>query len=84
MDTTGSVPHPGSDTRFGIWHDEEQMKNSKSLRFPVTVTQLPVVRCQICRRTVAYRPGEASKTLTDHYLREHPESVSTPRPRQHA
>ena len=33
------------------------MSKSPSRRFPVTVTQLPVTRCQICHRTVAYRPG---------------------------
>jgi hypothetical protein len=49
------------------------MKNSTSSRFPVTVTQLPVVRCQICQRTMAYRPGQASAVLTEHYRREHPE-----------
>jgi hypothetical protein len=31
------------------------ISNTKSFRHPVTVTHLPVVRCQICRRTVAYR-----------------------------
>jgi hypothetical protein len=44
-------------------------------RFPVTVTQLPVVRCEICRRTVAHRPGQASQALTEHYRREHPEAL---------
>jgi len=39
----------------------------------VTVTQLPVTRCQICRRTVAHRPGQASVALTEHYRRTHPE-----------
>jgi hypothetical protein len=36
------------------------MSKSPSRRFPVTVTQLPVTRCQICHRTVAYRPGSLS------------------------
>jgi hypothetical protein len=49
------------------------MDKSTSARFPVTVTQLPVVRCEICRRTVAYRPGQASAVLTEHYRRAHPE-----------
>jgi hypothetical protein len=44
-------------------------------RFPVTVTQLPVLRCQICKRTIAHRPGQASAVLTEHYRREHPESL---------
>jgi hypothetical protein len=59
------------------------MKNSASTRFPVTVTHLPVMRCEICLRTVAYRPGQASAVLTGHYLRAHPEALavgSEPRP----
>src|ERR1700735_4247867 len=35
------------------------MTRSVSNRFPVTVTQLPITRCHLCQRTVAYRPGEA-------------------------
>ena len=49
------------------------MSNSGSRRFPVTVTQLPVTRCQICRRTVACRPGGLSEVLTGHYRPAHPE-----------
>jgi hypothetical protein len=41
----------------------------------VTVTRLPVVRCEICRRTVAHRPGQASQVLTEHYRREHPDAL---------
>jgi hypothetical protein len=52
-----------------------QMSKSPSRRFPVTVTQLPVTRCQICHRTVAYRPGNASEVLTEHYRRAHPETL---------
>jgi hypothetical protein len=51
------------------------MDKSTSARFPVTVTRLPVVRCQICRQTVAYRPGQASVVLTEHYQRAHPEEL---------
>ncbi len=51
------------------------MNNSSNRRFPVTVTQLPVVRCQICDRTVAYRPGTVSQTLTGHYRRDHPAAL---------
>jgi hypothetical protein len=50
-----------------------QMSRSTSRRFPVTVTQLPVIRCQICQRTMASRPGQASAVLTEHYRKEHPE-----------
>ena len=52
--------------------------------FPVTVTQLPVTRCEICQRTVAYRPGEASAALTKHYELRHKEALGMlPRATQH-
>jgi hypothetical protein len=51
------------------------MSKTNARRFPVTVTQLPVTRCQICHRTVAYRPGAVSEVLTEHYLRAHPEAL---------
>ena len=51
------------------------MSKSPSRRFPVTVTQLPVTRCQICHRTVAYRPGTLTEVLTGHYRRAHPEAL---------
>jgi hypothetical protein len=54
------------------------MSKSPSRRFPVTVTQLPVTRCQICHRTVAYRPGSLSEILTKHYRRAHPEALGVP------
>jgi hypothetical protein len=50
------------------------MSKSPSRRFPVTVTQLPVTRCQICQKTVAYRPGNVTEVLTEHYRRAHPEA----------
>jgi hypothetical protein len=56
------------------------MKTSPTSRFPVTVTQLPTVRCQICRRTVAHQPGQASTALTGHYRRAHAEALATPTP----
>ena len=52
------------------------MSKPNSRRFPVTVTQLPLTRCQICRRTVAYRPGKVSEVLTEHYRRAHPEALN--------
>jgi hypothetical protein len=55
----------------------EPMTDSHSSRQPITVTQLPLVRCAVCRRTVAYRPGQASAVLTKHYERAHPEIVGT-------
>ena len=54
------------------------MSSSNSCRFPVTVTQLPVTRCEICQRTVAYRPGALSEALTKHYRRAHPEALGLP------
>jgi hypothetical protein len=54
------------------------MSRSKSRRFPVTVTRLPVIRCQVCQRTMACRSGQASAVLTEHYRREHPEMLEGP------
>jgi hypothetical protein len=54
------------------------MSESSPRRFPVTVTQLPVTRCEICHRTVAYRPGSLSEVLTEHYRRAHPEALGIP------
>ena len=56
----------------------EMMSNSHSRRFPMTVTHLPVTRCQICDRTVAHQPGKASEVLTEHYRRAHPEALGLP------
>jgi hypothetical protein len=58
----------------------EVMSNSSSRtrRFPVTVTHLPVTRCQICHRTVACRPGNLSEVLTEHYRQAHPELLGIP------
>ncbi len=55
----------------------EVMRTSSSRRFPVTITQLPVTRCEICRRTVAYQPGNLTKALTEHYRRAHPDVLRT-------
>jgi len=46
------------------------MSKSSSRRFPVTVTQLPVTRCEIWQLTVPYRPGTLSEVLdlVDHVL----------------
>ena len=54
------------------------MSKSPSRRFPVTVTQLPVTRCEICHRAVAYLPGSLSEVLTEHYRRAHPETLGLP------
>ena len=57
---------------------EAMSKSSSRLSFPVTVAHLPVTRCQICRRTVAYRPGSLSAVLTEHYRRAHPQTLGLP------
>jgi hypothetical protein len=55
------------------------MKNSAATRrFPVTVSRLPVVRCQVCQRTMAHQPGKAGEVLTDHYRRAHPQKLGLP------
>jgi hypothetical protein len=54
------------------------MSTSRSRRIPVTVTRLPVTRCQICDRTLAYRSGNISEVLTEHYRRAHPEALGIP------
>ena len=54
------------------------MTRSASKSFPVTVTQLPVTRCEICQLTVAYRPGEASSALTKHYHLRHKDALGGP------
>ena len=54
------------------------MSKTSSRRFPVTVAYVPVTRCQICDRTVAYRPGKISEVLTEHYRRVHPETLGLP------
>jgi len=51
------------------------MSRSAAKNFPVTVTQLPVTRCVICQRTVAFRPGEASTALTKHYELRHKDKM---------
>ena len=54
------------------------MSTPRSHRFPVTITHLPVTRCQICDRTLAYPPGNISEVLTEHYRRDHPEALGIP------
>jgi hypothetical protein len=54
------------------------MGTPPSRRFPVTVTQLPVNRCEICQRTVAHRPGAISEALTEHERRAHPKALGLP------
>jgi hypothetical protein len=54
------------------------MRNSPARRSPVSVTQLPVTRCEICQWTAAYQPGTLSEALTEHYRRAHPEALGHP------
>jgi hypothetical protein len=77
----GAGGESGARRRTGPGHvlaSWEVMSNSSSRSFPVTVTHLPVTRCQICHRPVAYRPGTISEVLTGHYLRAHPETLASP------
>ena len=53
------------------------MSNSTPSRYPVTVTHLPLVRCAVCRRTIAHRSGQASVVLTKHYEKAHPEVIGS-------
>jgi hypothetical protein len=43
--------------------------------FPVTVRQLPLVRCSLCDHTLSYQPGQTTAALTAHYQREHSEAM---------
>lgn len=52
------------------------MSRSDSTKFPVTISQLPVTRCDVCGRTLAYRPGKASEVLTAHYTKLHPDALT--------
>jgi hypothetical protein len=54
---------------------KQMSKSPLSRRFPVTITRLPVTRCQVCHHTVVYRPGAISEALTGHYRRAHPEAL---------
>ena len=48
---------------------------NEQVTFPplsVTVAQLPVTRCEISHRTVAFRPGSLGEVLTEHYRRAIP------------
>jgi hypothetical protein len=53
------------------------MRTSRPRRFPVTVTHLPVTRCQICHRTIAYHPGNVSEVLTEHYRQAHTQALGS-------
>ena len=39
----------------------------------VRVTRLPVVRCEICKKTMAHRPGQVKEVLSAHYREKHPD-----------
>jgi len=67
---------PGAGDRGAFLASCEAMSRADSSRFPVTVTRLPLTRCEVCGRTLAYQPGQASAVLTKHYLRMHPEALS--------
>ena len=53
------------------------MAKSKPRTFPVTVTQLPLVRCAICGRMLAHQKGAAAEALTAHYTQAHGNRIAT-------
>jgi len=67
---------PARPDRWDVLALCEVMSRPDSSRFPVTVTRLPLTRCEICGRTLAYQPGQASAVLTKHYHRMHPEALT--------
>jgi hypothetical protein len=50
------------------------METDEHLSLP-PLPLLPVTRCEIYDRTVAYRPGTLREALTDHHCRAHPEAM---------
>ena len=46
-------------------------RKPQSRTFPVTVTQMPTVRCQVCGEVVPHLKGRLTAVLTEHYEREH-------------
>jgi hypothetical protein len=50
--------------------------SSRRRSYPVTLTQLPVVRCAHCGQTMAHRGGQASAVLTAHYEQTHADAVA--------
>ena len=70
-----TIPSAGETKCPGSSGIVKVMTRSAAKSFPVTVTQLPVTRCEICQRTVAYRPGEASEALTKHYKLLHKDAL---------
>lgn len=62
------------------WQDagvatSQRLQSTRRRAFPVVVRQLPLVRCSLCDRTLAHRPGQVTTVLTTHYQREHPEAL---------
>jgi hypothetical protein len=55
------------------------MSRSTRRSFPVTVSRLPMVRCQVCGTAVAHPRESAADALTEHYRRVHPELLGSPR-----
>jgi hypothetical protein len=55
----------------------DMMSTASRRSFPVTTTHLPLVRCNLCRKSLAHRRGAASEVLTTHYQREHPEALAS-------
>ena len=45
----------------------------------MTVTQLPLTRCEACEQSVAHKWGKAAEALTEHYVRFHPDALQPER-----
>src|SRR6266516_7364159 len=56
------------------------MSTPRSRRFPVTVTHLPITRCQLCDRTLAYWLDNIGEVLTDPFPRHHALGIGVPIP----
>jgi hypothetical protein len=84
MRTAASADQPDDTPPFGepnrgvTPHDVVIMARSKTPKFPVTVTQLPLVRCSMCGRMLPHQKGAAADVLTAHYAQAHSDLLGRP------
>ena len=71
VDQPDDTPPSGVPNRVVTPHDVVIMARSKTRKFPVTVTQLPLVRCSVCGRMLPHQKGAAADVLTVHYAQAH-------------
>jgi hypothetical protein len=75
-DSADAAPATGGTAMMLRMATARRSANSPQRRtFPVTVTKMPVVRCDLCQETLAHVPGRAGDVLTDHYRRQHPAAL---------